>query len=44
MGKNINVDQRCDMAIVSDCFRVVIIEENNEIFFFLALVWHKDQE
>ena len=34
MGKNINVDWRCDMAgayeIVSDCFRVVIIEENNE--------------
>ena len=42
MGKNINVDQRCDMAgayeIVSDCFRVVIIEENNEIFFFLSLL------
>ena len=34
MGKNINVDLRCDMAgayeIVSDCFRVVIIEKNNE--------------
>ena len=37
MGENINVDWRCDMAgayeIVSDCFRVVIIEKyrNKEI-------------
>ena len=38
MGENINVDLRCDMTrayeIVSDCFRVVIIEKimrNKEI-------------
>ena len=34
MGENINVEWRCDLAgayeIVSDCFRVVIIEEIKE--------------